>query len=197
MGHLRKWLVLAVLLVPRSALAQAADAAAKPPQWWEQVPGILAIPAALLGLAYSYILIRKTRLEAHKTELEIIEKQKALGLLAQSQSEAAKQIVRPIIEGRQGQLLVLRCVLLYAVLTLWGAVESAFGFLLGLAFMGVQTAIKLDFNNPWIMFPSYFLKSLPKAVSWIIAIGIGWPLFRDLNAFLHIDLKSILMPWRK
>ena len=48
--------------------------AAKPvaaPHWYEQATGILAIPAAVIGCAYSYLLIKKTQLESRKLELEI------------------------------------------------------------------------------------------------------------------------------
>lgn len=197
MRHLTKWLVVAGVLVPSSALAQAAGAVVKQPQWWEVVAGILAVPAAFLGLAYSYLLIRKTRLEARKTELEIVEKEQALKVLEESQSATAKDIVRPLIEGRQAQLLVLRFVLLYVVLRLWGLVESAYGFLFGGAVLGAQKIVGFNLDNPWIIIPAYALTKLPEVVTWIIVIGIGWPLFRDLNAFLKVDLKSILMPWKK
>ena len=60
------------LLLPATVYA----AESKAPQWYEITTGILAIPAAIIGLAYSFILIRKTRHEVKKTELEILEKQK-------------------------------------------------------------------------------------------------------------------------
>lgn len=44
-----------------------------PPQWWEVIVGILAIPATAIGLIYSWILIQKTTLEAQKIKLEILE----------------------------------------------------------------------------------------------------------------------------
>ena len=55
-------------LYPQFAAAETAE---KVHQWYEVVGGILAIPVAIFGLAYSYILLTKTRLEVRKTELEI------------------------------------------------------------------------------------------------------------------------------
>jgi hypothetical protein len=52
--------------------------ATKVPTWYEQASGILAIPITIIGAAYSYVLIKKTRLEVRKTELEIREKEKQL-----------------------------------------------------------------------------------------------------------------------
>jgi hypothetical protein len=46
--------------------------------WYQIAAGVLAIPATILGIAYSYLLIGKTRLEARKTELEIQEKERQL-----------------------------------------------------------------------------------------------------------------------
>ncbi len=139
---------LAVVLVAAvPGLALAAEEGAKQQQWWDVVGGILAIPAAILGLTYSYILIRKTRLEARKTELEIVEKEKALQKIAQDQPETARQIIAPIVEGRQTQYLILRFVLLYVVLQLWGLITSAFGIILGGAVLGVQQLKPLEFEN--------------------------------------------------
>jgi len=46
-----------------------------PHQWWEIIVGILSIPAAIIGLFYTFVLIKKTLLEARKTKLEILEKE--------------------------------------------------------------------------------------------------------------------------
>jgi hypothetical protein len=54
-----------------SALLGAFADASQPPHWYEQVTGVIAIPAAIVALAYSYLLIRKTQLESRKLELEI------------------------------------------------------------------------------------------------------------------------------
>src|SRR5579872_33359 len=48
----------------------------RPPEWYEVVTGIMAIPLTLVGGVYSWALIRKTNLEARRTELEIQEKER-------------------------------------------------------------------------------------------------------------------------
>src|SRR5262249_15393352 len=161
MKQLGKAVLLAAILVPQAAMAQDTGTAAQQPRWWQVVAGVLAIPAAILGIAYSYILIRKTRLEARKTELEIVEKERALNALGPSQGEAAREIVRPIIEGRQAQLLVLRFALLYVVLRLRELVESVLGFVVGGAFLGLQKVVGFDLENSWIIYPAYLLTKLP------------------------------------
>jgi hypothetical protein len=190
-------LIVAAVVLPGATLAESAEGTATQPHWWEVIAGILAIPAAFFGLGYSYLLIRKTQLEARKTELEIVEKEQALKSLTRAHTEAAKELVRPLIEGRQAQLLILRAALLYVLLQFWGLIDSALVFIFGGVFIGAQKVLEFDLDNPWILFPAYVLSKLPQAVSWIIVIGIGWPLLRDLNMYLKINLKSILLPWTK
>lgn len=48
---------------------------AKEPSWWEEVTGIIAIPAAIIGLIYGVILIKKESLEIRKNQREIQEKE--------------------------------------------------------------------------------------------------------------------------
>ena len=188
--------LLIVIIVP--GIAVAVTDTPKEYRWWEVVGGILAIPVGVVSLAYSYVLIRKTRLEARKTELEIHEKERALGELAGVRPEAAREIMAPIIAGRQGQYLVLRFVLLYVVLQLWGLVKSAFGLAIGGAFFGAQQFAKLDVSdNKWLLVPLFLISSIPQVVDWLIVLGLGLPLFRDLNRFLGVDLKAILLPWRR
>lgn len=191
------FLVIILLLYVGNAFAETASEATKAPQWWEVVGGILAIPVAITGLAYSYVLIHKTRLESRKTELEIKEKETALQQLSEAEHEAALEIVQPIIEGRQAQYLVLRFILLWVVLRLWSLIHSAFGFLINGIMFGTQELTGIDVNNPLVFIPFLIVQYLPQLVTWFIVIGFGWPLFRDVNTFLNIDIKSLLMPWRK
>jgi hypothetical protein len=48
--------------------------------WWQVISGILAIPAALLGLMYTYRLYQKTNIEIRERYLSILEKERALGV---------------------------------------------------------------------------------------------------------------------
>jgi hypothetical protein len=63
------------LFYTKLILAQASGVATP---WWQLITGILAIPAALLGLVYTYRLYQKTHLEMRRLELEIIEKERQL-----------------------------------------------------------------------------------------------------------------------
>ena len=38
---------------------------------------------------------------------------------------------------------------------------------------------------------------LTNAVPWILLIGIGWPLLRDLNQLLNVSIPGLLTPWRR
>lgn len=191
--------VIALLLLAAlfASGAGAEEEAAKAKQWWEVVGGILAIPAGVVSLAYSYVLIRKTRLEARKTELEIIEKESQLQKLTAETSEAAREIVAPLVQGRQAQYLILRFVLLYVVLKLWDVITSAFSVLVTGAALGAYQFAKIDIEDNSLLIPFFFVSKLPQVVDWLIVLGLGLPLFRDLNRFLNIDLKTILLPWRR
>jgi hypothetical protein len=48
--------------------------------WWQVATGLLAIPTALFGLAYTYRLYQKTQLESRELRLKIIERERQLGL---------------------------------------------------------------------------------------------------------------------
>ena len=179
-------------------LALAAETATKAPQWYEVVGGILAIPAAVLGLAYSYILIKKTRLESRKTELEIREKEQALAAMPEAEQSKAKEIVAPIIEEKAGRYLILRFVLMYVTLQLWGLITSIFSFFAGGIFLGAQKLAQDTIkDDTWIVFTFYVLSNVPHIVTWLIIFGIGWPLFKDLNDYLHLDIKKLILPWKK
>src|ERR1700726_4554496 len=70
--------VAALLVLP--SIAMAGDGASPPAAWWQIATGILAIPAAILGLVYSYFQIQKTRLETRKIALEVRQTEKESGL---------------------------------------------------------------------------------------------------------------------
>src|SRR5258708_32839631 len=82
---------------------------AHPPEWWEIVTGVLAIPATILGLAYSYVLIQRTRYEIPKIQaeteklaLEIREKQDGLSPAAVAEAQDfLLEAVRPDIAFRR------------------------------------------------------------------------------------------------
>jgi len=70
-------LILACLFLIQ-AVIRAADDPSKPLEWWQVGAGIIALPAGILGLLFSYYQIQKTRLESRKLELELQEKEREL-----------------------------------------------------------------------------------------------------------------------
>ncbi|MGO9376259.1 MAG: hypothetical protein ACLQBD_29780 [Syntrophobacteraceae bacterium] len=190
-----EWIcAVSVFLSP--GIAFAAETAPDP--WWKVASGILAIPASLVGLAYSYVLIKKTRLEAQKTELEIREKQSKLQDLAAREPEAAKQLIAPIVEGRATQFLLLRFVLLYVVLRAWSLVETVVQFTLKAAFAGILSLFKsVDDSSLVVVVPFFALSALPTIGYWFIFFAIGWPLVRDINASLKINVRELFFWWKQ
>ena len=50
-----------------------------------------------------------------------------------------------------------------------------------------------DFNlYGWAVFPLILIQKLPKVAYWIVFFGLAWPLFKDANAALGIDIKKFL-----
>jgi hypothetical protein len=126
-------LCAAALLIPATALAQGA--APKAPQWYEQVTGVLAIPAAIIGLAAAWILIgknsvetRKAELEIQKLELELREKRSVLVANNDHEPSEATKLVTAIFDANrtilQGVSKTLQMLLRFAVLSVamggWG-----------------------------------------------------------------------------
>ena len=174
-------------------LAATTGFAAEPraPQWYEIATGIIAIPAALIGLAYSYLLIKKTRLEARKTELEILEKERQLAQITASPVADAARIAAPAGESRLALLLLLRFVVLWLIASGWGLVEDAFNLLFTGAIVGAQQLWGLSLSG-WVVIPLVAIQKLPKVAYWIVFIALAWPLFRDANAALGINIKDFL-----
>lgn len=153
--------------------------------------GVLAIPAAIIGLAYSYLLIKKTRLESRKTELEIIEKKRSLRA-AESSASAGTMLEFQSSENKLLLLLIVRFVLLYLLLHSWGLIEDALGFLFtNFGILIGARKIALGFNV-WSVIAIQTLETIPRVVYWIIFFALSWPLFKDANAALGLDVREYL-----
>ena len=180
------------LLVPVTGFA----AESKTTQWYEIATGVLAIPAAIIGLAYSFILIKKTRFEAKKTELEILEKQKQLWQALEAQPVDVQNLMVPATENRIGLYLVLRFVLLYLTLHAWGFIEDVYDLL----FMGMVTGAQSAWNfkpGGWV-YVIVAIEKLPKAAYWLVFFALAWPLFKDINSLLGLDLRALFrLSWKR
>src|SRR5579864_3199307 len=79
-GMLIKPLIIATLLLQEAGNGTAPKPTkSEPPQWYEVVTGVIAIPAGLLGLVYAHAVYQKTKRESRKLDLEIAEKEVAIG----------------------------------------------------------------------------------------------------------------------
>ena len=46
-------------------------------------------------------------------------------------------------------------------------------------------------KSSWIVVPLVVLQQLPKVGFWIVFFALAWPLFKDINATLGLDLRSL------
>src|SRR5262245_53356504 len=115
-------------------LAEAAPAT--PPQWWQVATGILAIPAAMIGLIYSWFLVQKTRLETKKLASEIATQAKKASAAPVSGQEIVLPTREAVIQATV-PLLLLRYVLLHLLWSIWGY----FSGVVSLGFQGIGFAL--------------------------------------------------------
>ncbi len=178
-------------------LAEAAPTT--PPQWWQVAAGIIAIPAGVIGLVYSWFLVQKTRLETAKLAAEIAEKVKA----AQTATEAspAGQTTREAVLQATVPLLILRYVLMHLLWTLWGYASGAITFLLqgiGLGiYYGVGHKDLSNISSMWMIIPGLIVGKIGWVGDIFIFMAVGWPLFKDLNAIFNVNVRKIFFWWRR
>jgi hypothetical protein len=145
----------------------------------------LAIPVAIATAFAAIYIVPKARLEKRKFELEILEKEKALGIAREAGDTAAAAtiVAGPILEGRRAQVIILRFILLYLVLQVWGIIGRLFDV----------RAIGGPF---WL---ADLINSIPGLIWALLFVGIGWPLLLDVAKLLHVELpafiRSAAMRW--
>jgi H+/gluconate symporter-like permease len=164
-------------------------------QWWQVVSGIIAIPVALLGLIYTYYLIKKTNLESKKIQLEIAEKQNQFRDPDTKEGEKSHFVESVIIENQLVFNIILRFILLGLINTVWGFVSDGLQYLVtgfgwGIVSIFSGSTNNYDYTNV-LPFIAIIGNILPTIGRLIIFLGLGWPLFKDVNKILGVDLKSI------
>jgi hypothetical protein len=140
------------------------------PQWYDKVVGIIGIPAAAIGCAYAYLLIKKTRLESQKLELELEEKRQQLSqgkpadAIVGNATSVAHATAEEALKNQIYLLLLIRYVL-------WELVAACYSWLITpiqwiastaftvLAFIASQRFDTMNLNNyldqhKWVAFPA-------------------------------------------
>lgn len=163
----------------------------KQPQWYEIIGGVLAIPATIIGLAYSYILIKKTNLESKKIELEIREKEKIIVEQGVSQSEQVKEIVKPFVRTQLVHQIILRYIILELIVRLFSLFAGSYNFLISGITVVAYDNLLSQTNSTIFRVVITILQFLPQIGYALIFIIIGYPLFKDVNKILGIDIKAI------
>jgi hypothetical protein len=97
-------------LVTSGAYAAQQAANTDGDEWYKIATGIIAIPAALLGVLISWNMVRKTRLETRKLQLEIDDRERALA--ESSKDESKVRLVLTPLKNQRAVLIIIRYVLL-------------------------------------------------------------------------------------
>ena len=188
-----------LLLSSENAIAQEVAAHATDP-WYKVDAGVIAVPGAAIGLLVSWNMMRKTRLETKKLEIEIAEKQHAISQQS-SPAEKLELLASPLGETRRALLIIIRYVLLDITLRLWNFVPTVvsfvgsavvYGFILIVGTAGLnQATAPFQAYMPFMAVAPRAIDALLDVVYWLIVFGFGWPLFKDTCAFLNIPVKSL------
>jgi hypothetical protein len=94
-------------LVTSGALAaQQAATGNDGEEWYKIATGIIAIPAALLGVLISWNMVRKTRLETRKLQLEIDDRERTLVETSKGESDVPL-VLAPFSESQKAVLIII------------------------------------------------------------------------------------------
>jgi hypothetical protein len=190
--------LITLLCAPTTAFAQSANVSQEP--WYKIATGIIAIPAALLGLVFSYRLLRKTNLEARKLELEIQEKQDKFQSASEGEGlQALKELVEPIGVSQRFSILFLRFIILELTLRLWSFIPAVITKILSittysLLFVVDPESISMDprsVTGATFLIGPQLLDLALDAVYWVIVFGFGWPLLKDAGRVMGISFSGI------
>jgi hypothetical protein len=154
--------------------------------WWQVVTGIIAIPAGLLGLLYTYRSSQKTRLESRKLQLEILEKE---GKTPEGEGAYSIPRYQDIIESPRAvaaslQDFVTRFIVFFIALVgaeLLGSLISPFwDYML---YLWGEPALDTTFGEWSDITPVTldFLSTMaPTIAQWVVVLLLGLPLLLDI-----------------
>jgi hypothetical protein len=160
---------------------------AKPIPWWQVATGILAIPAAVIGLIYTYRLSTKTRLESRKLQLEILEKE---GKTPELEAGVIKQEdlskSRTAIAART-QDFIIRFIILYLTLVGWDLIRSAMLPFENASIAWLINTYHINTSNNWFaIFWLSLISQIGDFGRWLVYILLGWPLLSDIARSLGL-----------
>lgn len=175
-------------------LAEAADTAKEGIPWTTVLTAIVSVPATIFTLIGSAWLIKKTRLENRKLELEIEEKEIALGKVAATSSDKAfaELVAQPLFEGRRVQEIILRSILLILMLQAW-----KIGGLL-LTYLTPSGVFYTFYPRPsqWILTLLYLIilliKVAPIVGYYVVLLGMGTSIVLDILRHLNIRIPNLV-----
>jgi hypothetical protein len=163
--------------------------------WWTVAAGIIAVPTGLLVLVHSYVVIKKTRLETQKFELEIREKEKELaGARDEGDIVRINQLVaQPILQGRRVQEILLRAILLILALQAWRLVEIIFGaFTTSIGYGLSSITTRSPSSDIMVALITSSVAQLPMVGYWLVFFALGGPLLVDVLKQLNISAPKLL-----
>lgn len=164
--------------------------------WKQFVSWALGLPVAVVAALGTVYILPKARRENRKLELEILEKERALGIaqVKEDPAQVASVVAEPIFETRRAQDLILRFVLLYLLLQAWSVVSGLLGTALAGAQIGLNNAVEGDASP--LVIAGYLLAaavaSLPGVVRSLLFVVVGWPLLLDVAKLLRFDLPDFI-----
>lgn len=192
--------------------AQVTDQAAGKDAWWQVAAGILAIPTAVLGLVYTFHLMKKSRLESRKIELEIEEKEVALQNIkagtqpatgSTTEERFTELVAQPLLAGRRVQEILLKFVMLFLILLAWRIVDQLFGLVrnvvglgLGLAYSGLGEDPPAYVEIPLIVIMT-LVREIPTLAFYLVLVGVGGPIFIAILRHFEIKPPRLLAPFER
>lgn len=213
----------AALFVPSLALAQATGMAQGQPSILQQISLAVGVPATILGAAYSWVLISKTRAETRKAEIDTEKARFEIAKLTLEREKMERELAGPMpaslnvasanlgsINGKMAELLsgmnvrsfrnqvAISLILRFVVLGLLQALLDSFvSPIMTLIYLVINYFHRIALQDDLM---DYLLLYAPSAILIVIRIFIfviiGLPLLRDLNKFLGIEMPSLRF-WRK
>lgn len=172
-------------LLTYSLAAQPAVSAS--PAWYETATGILAIPAAIIGLVIAYYTVTKMRLDIDEKRRA---RHEAVTAPSPTSSNTPSPPPLPVVNSEVVQDIILRFIVLFIALSVWNVLGRLFTFL-------AQSPAALTlFNIDWVTVVAYGLSlaigAVPSIGSALIVLALGAPLSYDLARHFNFDLSPRL-----